>query len=187
MLARIDEDFIEEMKSCSIMTASTHLMVDYQQPLHGTVIEIIDLLPNLHSLEITSMPSPEANLLSTKASEMFLSVCNTNKIAKVKLNQMKKIEQIYFLMDLCPQMEYLEVNCETEKDVISIVTFVTRNSIKHMRHLHCLRLSVPNAGEKLVENLKIIIDFERPFFSDQTFISYEIHRVQNKIFIDWNV
>ena len=187
LFAHINEAFMDQMKSSSIITASTHLTVDYQKSLHGLLIEIIGLLPNLHSLEITSMPSVEANLLSPKASEIFLSVCDTNKIAKVKLNEMKEIEQVYFLMDLCRQMEYLEVNCKTEKDVVSIVTFVTRNSIKHMQHLHCLRLSIPNADEKLVENLKIIIDLERPFYFDQTFINYKIHRVQNKIFIDWKV
>lgn len=184
---RINEEFINQMKSSSMMTASTHLTVDYQNSLAPILIEIIGVLPNLHSLEIISMPSIPANLLSSKASELFSSVSNMNRISKVKLDEMKEIEQIYFLMDLCPQMEYLEINCKTEQDVIHIVTFVARNSLKHMRYLRFLRLSIPNLNEILLQNLRIIINLERPFYCDPNLINCEIYHVQNKIFIDWKV
>ena len=52
-----------------------------------------------------------------------------NKIARVKLHQMNDIQLVYFLLDLCPQMEYLEVGCTTEDDVITMLLHLLQRTV----------------------------------------------------------
>lgn len=182
---RMDKDCINKVRSSSTITTSTHLNIAYEKPLHGLLIEIIGVLPNLYSLEIEKMARLENNLLSSEAAQMFSEVAMNNKIAKVKLHEMNEMQQIYFLLDLCSQMQYFEVDCKTENDVINLVTFIIRNSVKHMQYLRCLCIFVPNLDEKLIETLKIIFDLERPFHPEEICKDYRIHRIENKIFIDW--
>jgi len=165
----------------------THLKVTCQAIPNDVLIEIIRLLPNLHSLEILSMLGLQSNVLSTENSDMLLFAPVTNKIAKVKLHQMDEIEQILLLMDLCPRMEHLEMCCRTENDLKNIVTYLLTNSIRYMHYLRCLCICVPDANENMVESLNIIIDSKRPFYVERSVINYTIYRIQNKIFFDWKV
>lgn len=185
MLKDVDAAFIEKMKSFSITTSITHLEIPYEKTLHGLLVEIINLLPNLHSIEILSTSSREEEYLSRKTWQIVSTIPTNNKITNVKLQQMKYAGQISSLMDMFPQMQYFEVGCKAENDMISTAILVTRNCVKHMQNLQCLCISIPNADEKLIDILRIIIDFEKPFYPVDISRDYKIHRSGDKIFVNW--
>lgn len=189
MVVHRDQSFIDKMKLCFIAVQFTHLDIDCMKVPIGMLIEFIRLLPNLDSLKVSFLPLVQLNGLSVEDSEMLLLVSITNKITKVKLNKMDEMEQIHFLMDLCPRMQYLEVGCTTANDLvnINIVRSIMMNSITHIFYLKCLCLCIPNADEKMVENLDIMIGFERRFHVDKTFRDYGIRRIQDKIFLNWKL
>jgi hypothetical protein len=165
----------------------THLRIEWNELSIGMLIEIIRLLPNLHCLELLSLPLLQSNSLSTNDSEMLFLASINSKITKVKLNKMDEMEQIHFLFDLFPHMQYLEVDCKTENDLEDIVKSIIMNNITYIRHLKCLCICVPNANEKMIENLKIMIDFERHFYVEKTFTDYILQRRQNKIIFNWTL
>ena len=127
-VAHIDEHFIEKIRSSSIKTAFTHLQIDYEQT-YDLHIDIISLLANLRSLEIRGIKHLEDILLPSKIAQVLPEVWMNNKIARVKLHQMNDIQLVYFLLDLCPQMEYLEVGCTTEDDVITMLLHLLQRTV----------------------------------------------------------
>jgi hypothetical protein len=188
MIPRQCQLFIDTMKPCFGSVQFTHLNIDGDKLLIGMLIEIIRLLPNLNSLEVSSLPLVQLNGLSPEDTEMILLVSTTCKITKLKLDKMNEMEQLHFLMNLCPRMQYLEVGCTTENDLEKIVGCISLNNIIRIPYLCCLCLCVPNANEKMIENLNKIIDFERLFDIDnQAFRDYTIRRRQKKIYLNWKV
>jgi hypothetical protein len=182
------QSYIDDMKPCFTAVQFTQLNIDCTGLPIGMLIEIIRLLPNLHSLQVSSLSLAQLKELSFADSEMLLLVSITNKITKVKLNKMDEIEQIHFLMDLCPRMQYLEVGCTTENQLETIIGCISVNNMTRILYLRCLCLCIPNADEKMVQKLNKIIDFERLFSIDnQTFCGYVIQRQQNQIFLNWEL
>ncbi len=186
-LLRQGRFFINKIKSSSITMLFTHLNINCKGLPIGMLIEIIRLLPNLHCLEISSLSLFQSNGLSPNDSEMLFSVSINNKITKVKLNKMDEMEQIHFLFDLFPHMQYLEVDCKTENDLENFIKSIIMNNITYIHYLQCLCICVPNANEKMLENLKIMIDFERYFHVDKTFTDYILQRRENKIYLNWKL
>jgi hypothetical protein len=176
------------MKSCFNAVQFTHLSIDCDELPVGMLIEIIRLLPNLDSLEVSSLPLIQLSDLSVEDSEMVLLVSIANKITKVKLDKMNGMEQIHFLINLCSRMQYLEVECTTDNDLANIIGCIAVNNIINVPYLCCLCLCVPNANEKMIESLNKIIDNERIFdYDNKTFRDYVIQRVQDRIFLTWKL
>jgi hypothetical protein len=73
-------------------------------------IEIIELLPKLDSLKILSLSLRSSRCLSCDETERINSLSNKNQINKIYLENMKNIEEVCFLLDLCPQMIYLKID-----------------------------------------------------------------------------
>jgi len=183
-----DPSYIDEMKPCFTAVQFTHLNIDCNGLPIGMLIEIIRLLPNLNSLEVSSLSLVPLNSLSAEDTEMLLLVSITSKITKLKLDKMNEMEQVHFLMNLCPRMQYLEVGCTTENDLENIVGCISLNNIIRIPYLCCLCLCVPNANEKMIENLNKIIDFERLFDIDnKIFHDYVIRRIEKKIYLNWKL
>jgi hypothetical protein len=183
-----DPSYIDDMQPCFNAIPFTHLNIDCNGIPISVLIEIIRLLSNLNSLKISSLPLVQLHSLSTEDTEILLLVSITNKITKVKLDKMSGMEQIHFLMNLCPRMQYLEIEYTTKIDLENILGFISMNNIIRIPYLCCLCLCVPNANEKIIETLVKIIDFERLFNIDnKIFRDYVVQRIQNKIFLNWKL
>jgi hypothetical protein len=188
MFARQSQSFIDTMKSCFNAVQFTHLNIDCNGLPVGMLVEIIRLLPNLDSLEVSSLSLVQLSDLCVEDSGIFLLVSITNKITKVKLDKMNGMEQIHFLINLCYRMRYLEVECTKDNDLANIIGYISANNIIHVPYLCSLCLCVPNANEKMIESLDKIIDNERLFDNDnKTFHDYVIRRIQNRIFLNWKL
>jgi hypothetical protein len=179
--------YIDDMKPCLTAVQFTHLNINCKGLPISTFIEIIRLLPNLLTLEVSNSPV-HTDGVSFEDSEMLLLVSITSKITKVKLTKMNSLDQIYFLFNLCPRMEYLEVGCTTETDLEKIVGCISLNNNTCVLYLCCLCLCVPDANEKTIQTLHKIIDFERLFqIESRTFDDYSIQHRPNKIFLNWKL
>jgi hypothetical protein len=182
-----DQSLIDEMKPTFLAVQFTDLNIYCDGIPVDIFIEIIRLLPNLVSLEISSLPLIHVDCLSFEDAEILLLSSITSKITRVKLDQIVELDQIRFLTNLCSRMRYLEVGCKTEKDMENIVGFISMNNTTVIPYLCSLCLCVPNANDKIAQNLNILIDYERLFHVESAFRDYTIRRMCDKIFLEWKL
>jgi hypothetical protein len=142
------------------------------------LIEILFRLPELVSLEIHSLSlSLSQDLFDEEGEEnRFLWVSKTNKIRNVYLEKMNNIEEVYCLMEICPRMNYLQVNSLHNIDVELFVRNILMRINVELRLL-CLR--IPTADDQLIEKLNEMLN------SKQQFVDYKIKRVNDKILLQW--
>ncbi|CAF4075024.1 unnamed protein product, partial [Rotaria sordida] len=89
--------------------------------------------------------------------------------------------QIQLLINLCPRMQYFEVDCMSNTDLKKFMTFILINQMTHIPNLRFLSLNVPNANENMIKNIAMTIELE-------TIISnYKIQRIGNKFFLHWKL
>jgi hypothetical protein len=163
----------------SRVTHYYHLEFQREQIDFSTLVNIISSLSELDSLKIHSLSlSPPKSLSIEKAFHRFLS--NTNKITKVCLEYLVEMEEVYFLIKLCPRMNYLEVNCITRMDVeffvCGILTKINDNGNQNLRSL-CFGLST--ADNKIIGKLKEMIN------SNKLLHRYTIKREFDNIYLQW--
>ncbi|CAF3941168.1 unnamed protein product [Rotaria sp. Silwood1] len=85
-----------------------HLEID-EEIYTDTLMEILVLLPELDSLKISSLLYSNPIYINGKDSNVLCLLTSLNQITKVYLMKMTKMEEIDFLIELCPQMIYLKV------------------------------------------------------------------------------
>ena len=179
--------YLDNLKPCLLAVQFTYLKINCYEISADLLIEVIRLLSNLQSLRLSSMPLVEVCSLSAETTEMLVLVSITNKITRVKLDKMAEIQQIHFLMSLCPRMQYLELGCTTQHDLESILRTISTYNVTHAPYLHCLCLCVLNGNEKMIQGLHTIIDFERLLHSENVFHKYTIRRICDRIFVKWQL
>jgi hypothetical protein len=88
--------------------------------------------------------------------------------------------EIYFLMVLCPYMEYLKVDCIKNMDIESFLRNIF-NKINHERneYLRSLSFKVPAADARLIQKLKEMIN------SVKLLANYKIQRESEDIYLQW--
>lgn len=132
------------------------------------LVDVLNHLPNLNALKISSLPS-----INSSDKQIVL---NNNKITKVNLSEMIEFEQLEFLINLCPQMEHLEVSYTNNIDPESLVRFIT----KHIPNLCSLCLYILIADhDVIVQKLRKMISTERLLHH------YTIKRGLNRIYLLW--
>ncbi|CAF3421173.1 unnamed protein product [Rotaria sp. Silwood2] len=143
------------------------------------LIEILRLLPNLESLKVSSLSMLQSTILSFEDIKKYILISIINKITKVKLDKVTEKKQIQFLINLCPRMQYFEVDCMSNADLSTFMTFILINQMTHIPNLCFLCLNVPNANENMIKNLAMTIELE-------TIIDkFKIQRIGNKFFLYW--
>jgi hypothetical protein len=101
----------------STTTPIYHLEFCKRPILIRTLIDIINDLPNLDPLKISSVSIVKAKRLSKKEKELIDDVINYNKITKVYLENMIKFKEISHLIDLFPQMKYLQIGLTNDINI----------------------------------------------------------------------
>ncbi|CAF0872377.1 unnamed protein product [Rotaria sordida] len=172
---------IDKLKPAFIAIRFTHLNINNNNMSISMLIEILRLLPNLESLKISSLSMLQSEFLSVEDTKKYLLVSIINKITKVKLDKVTEKTQIQFLINLCPRMQYFEVDCMSNTDLKKFMTFILINQMTHIPNLRFLSLNVPNANENMIKNIAMTIELE-------TIISnYKIQRIGNKFFLHWKL
>jgi hypothetical protein len=141
-----------------------------------TLAKLLNLLPNLDSLKVSSSLLVEGNSFPLHDAE---NLCIHNKITKVW--QWMEFVQLQFFVKTFPCMEYFEVNGIKDIDLEMAVRFILMKTVTHILHLHSLRLCVYNANDRMIDKLQNMIN------SEKLLSSYMIKRLENVISLQWRL
>ncbi|CAF1139759.1 unnamed protein product [Adineta steineri] len=176
----LDRLYIERLKSAVKAIQFTHLDIDNDVMSIKMLLDILSSLPNIESLKLSSIPIVKLESLFIEHTKNHLSVLAINKITKVKLGQVTEEQEIEFFINLCPHMQYLEVEWISDTDVPLFMKFIM-NRRTRIPNLCCLCFINPMADENMVRTLAMIID------SETTIDKYTIQRSGNKISVHWTL
>jgi hypothetical protein len=158
----------------------TYLNIDCSQIDLLTFIKFLHHLPNLDALRLSVSSSLLSTYLYAEKSGIIQAISNKNNITKVNINKMIDIEEIRLIIDLCPRMRYLEIDCINEIDLVSLLRFIsTKQNNKHIPYLRILCLHVQNFNDRMVEKLTKTIT------SEKLLIDYEIKCIGDTINLFW--
>ena len=146
----------------------------------GTLIRLIKYLPNVHSLIVTTLSMVYPRYLSAEEIQSLRSIANENRITRVTLQWMKDLAQVQFILDLCPRIEQLEVNCINGDSPEQLIRFILMKNIEHIPHLSLLTFNLLTKQENLTNLLTKMIDLE------QLRQNYTIQQVDNQIYLRWH-
>jgi hypothetical protein len=154
-----------------------HLVIQDEEIFNGTLRKAVNLLPDLMTLDICSLSFEESKELC----EEEVSRESTSQITKVCLAMMMEITDIYFLMDICPKMEYLRVCSLNDMDVeLFVREILNKINSENNQHLRLLSFIVEGANDELIQKLAKIIDTEK------LIVDYSIQYVYlDNIFLQW--
>ncbi|CAF1450374.1 unnamed protein product [Adineta ricciae] len=138
---------------------------------------ILKSLPNLQSLEISTLPVQQWSFSNAEDSETLQHIINTNSIKIVR--QWMDLDLLHFLIKLCPRMERFEVSWVETSTVENLVRVVLMKHATHIRELHSFECCVLNETDTLVGQVKKLIDTEK-LLSD-----YKISQNGNKLSLQW--
>ena len=163
-----------------LTVAEIHHLKVHEDLFMIVLIEMLNLLPHLDSLQISSLLYANPIHMTNEEREVLSSIISQNQITKVYLRKMITIDDIYFLFELCPRMTYLKVDFSNHMDIEVIIPLILKKiTTKYNHQLRLLCFRIVAADEKLIEKLKKMIDFEK-FLCD-----YKIKRVFDNIYIQW--
>jgi hypothetical protein len=157
----------------------THLIIEYPDIFIGNLIEIVRFLPHLDSLKVHSLSLLKPRCLSIEEVETLRSVSKNAKITKVSLQRIGELAEIQFFIDLCPRMQYLEIDCSRIIDLNLLVRFIIMKTTRCIPHLCALCLCVKEANYEMVEKVQNMINLEKLLHD------YTITYVSNKIYLQW--
>jgi len=158
-----------------------HLDILKRKVFINILIKIINRLPELNSLKLHSLSLYDpSNSYDEEGDDSFCSTENTNKIAKVYLEEINDIKDVYSIMALCPYMTYLKVNRINNMNIKSYLRNIFKK-IKHdgNEHLRLLCFRVVAADDN------IIIQLEKMINSKKLIFDYTIKRVCDNIYLQW--
>jgi len=149
------EEFIDRFKTTTVNTLFTHLTIDCKDIAIGILIRIINSLSNLRSLQILMLPPIEENwLFNENDKEIRFIPAFKNKITDVRLEKIIDIEQIRFILQLCPSTRYLQTNIPENINLNRLISSMCTTNLEF------LCLIIPNADNKIIDQLKKIIEIE---------------------------
>jgi hypothetical protein len=163
---------IEDINEILIITEIYHLKISTKAIPIDIFIETMYLLPELltfkiHSLSLSKLPN----------FEKFFWISQRNKITKVCFEKINDIEEIYFLMKLCPSMNYLQVNSISDINVELLVNGILTNDFNRNLPLLCFR--VPTVNDKMIRRLQKMIDGKK------LLVDCEVKLVAGMIYLQW--
>ncbi len=143
----------------------------------GLLFRIIQLLPNLDSLKVSSLPLIQSGWLFDDEGEIRYLTSINNKITKVNLEKTTDIEQVHFILYLCLCIQYFQLDIPKDMDLDMLVRFILIKCTTYIPHLYSLCLSIPNANEEMVYQLQKLIE------SEKLLTNYMIKRISNNILV----
>ncbi|CAF1507852.1 unnamed protein product [Adineta steineri] len=177
----LNRRYIKRLKSAVKAIQFTHLDIDNDGMSIKMLLDILSLLPNIESLKLSFIPILQLESVFIEDTKNYQSVLAFNKLTKVKLGQVTEEQQIQFFINLCPHIEYLEVECMSNTGVPSLMKLISMNRRTRIPNLCYLCFIIPIADENMVRTLAMTID------SETVIDNYTIQRSGNKISIQWTL
>lgn len=176
------EEFMDSFRSTFITVQFTRLKINCRDIPIEKFLRILHLLPNLDSLEVLALPHIQSNWLFDNHEKMHqFSTSINNKIINVNLNKIINIEQMHFFLNLCPYVQYFQVNVPKHMDFTILVRFILIQACTYNHHLRFLSLAIQNASQHMVHKLQKMIDNEK------LLSNYIVKRIGSYILLKWNL
>ncbi|CAF1186455.1 unnamed protein product [Rotaria sp. Silwood1] len=176
------DEYVPLLKSYidHILTVGQICHLEISEISINTFIQIINLLPKLDSLKISSVSLKQSKFLSINETELINLISNKNQITKVNLEKISNIDEVCFLLELCPRMTYLKVdfiNNINMKLFVRIILLKIKTKCNYQ--LRSLCFCIQAADDQMIKTLQTMISFEK------LLLDYTIKRIQNNIYLQW--
>jgi hypothetical protein len=159
-----------------ILTIEQIYHLEISEVFMNTFIQIINLLPKLDSLKISSLSLKQSKSLFTNETELI----NQNQITKVNLETINNIEEVYFLLELCPRIVYLKIDFINNIDMeLFVRDILIKINTKSNHQLRLLCFSISAADDQMIKTLQTMIR------SEKLLLDYTIKRILNNIYLEW--
>jgi hypothetical protein len=152
-----------------------------EEKVHTSVlIEAVNLLPELNTLKIRSLSLYEPRMLNSEELITLSSTEDTSKITSVYLEKMNEIKEFYFLLELCPYMEYFKVDYIKYMDFKFVLRYILKRIKDDCNDYLCLLcFRIPTADDEMIKKLKRMIKLEK------LLLNFTIERVVDNIYLEW--
>jgi hypothetical protein len=119
----------------------------------GILIQLIDLLPDLTTLKIDSLTYDKPRTTNADKLVILCSEKRTCNITKVYIESINEMPEFYFLLKLCPCIEYLELYYIAQMNMTSFLRIILERSQRgYDKHLRSVCLHVPGADNDTITN-----------------------------------
>ena len=176
ILPAIDQPFFDKYKTVFVAVPFIHLNIDYLTILNEMLVKIIQILPNLVSLKVSSLQVHQPGSSDVK---MCGLPSTNNKITKVCHKNTTDMKQVDFLLHLCRCMEHFQMDLSQTIDLNLLLQHILRKVDTCVPQLRSLCLGLPNASEITTHQVKNHID------SESLLSNYAIKRCGDYIHLQW--
>jgi hypothetical protein len=143
------------------ITQIYHLEISERNICSIKLVEFINKLPALDSLKIFSLKLLDSIFADFYEHELRWAA-NKNNITKVYLVKMNAIEEVYFLIRLCPRMTYLKINLIDNIDYDMVLKdLLMKLNNDGNEYLRLLCLNIPTANNEMINKLQDMINHEK--------------------------
>ncbi len=170
----------KQIKHVLIITQIYHLeILEKNFPL-SLLIQVVNLLPNITTLKIHSLPTIETIRITFDDFSLLRSINKTSKITKVYLEEIGDVRQLKYVFMLCPYIEYFKVERIYVIDIKSFLgIFFKEISEYHIYYLHSLCFHVQTSDDQIVENIEKMIKYEK------ILVHFTIKRILDTVYLQW--
>ncbi|CAF1167279.1 unnamed protein product [Rotaria sordida] len=175
----IYDSIFEEIERTLTITRIYHLEIFEKEISISILIRILNLLSQIITLKVHSILTDGTTEITFEEFHIFCSMKEKSKITKVYLKQIDNIEQLDFIFELCPYMEYFKVGFINLLDIQLFFHTIFNNIKYNNHHPNSLCLNIPTADDKILEDIKETIKYENlspPFI---------IKRVLDNVYLKW--
>ena len=180
VLRAIDQRFFDTYKIFFTATPFTHLDIDYPTISKEMLVKIIQLLPYLASLKVSSLQFTQRDSSGGNLVEMCGLISANNKITKVCHKNTTDLKQVDFLLHLCRSMEHFQIHLSRTINLDSFLRHILHKASTFVPPLRSLCLCIPNANEITIHQLQNRIE------SESLLSNYMIKRCGDYIYLQWD-
>ncbi|CAF2116730.1 unnamed protein product [Rotaria magnacalcarata] len=115
----------------------TKIVIDYKITHFSETMQILNSAYNCQTLVIHFFSVDESQLSFTQTSETFRLLSSRNNIRNLTVKSLCTLQQVEFLVQLCPRLQHLDIHVSHE-DFQSIIKYFLRNyeGIRNLLTLH---------------------------------------------------
>jgi hypothetical protein len=176
----INQTFIDTFKVVFDTVQFTHLNINNKEIHPGILSKIIQLLPNLVSLKVSSVQLTHPNCLGDNFNEFLLPTSITNKITFVYLENTADMGQVDFLLALCRCVQHFQVHVPKTLYLDMFLRFIFIKSKTLVHRLRSLCLCIPHINEDIIHHIQNLIELEKVLSNCM------IKHRGNNIHLTWN-
>lgn len=155
----------------------TKLVIDCSGFYFEYVIELLNFIPNIKTLELSSILLHRTNCVSIQQNKTFQIVSKTNTIINLSFTRECTLDKIQLLTILFPRLEYLTMNSVNKNWKSKAQFLLSKSNNNTRRYLSLLCISRP--CKDLVEYLTNLNEAEKLLHD------YTIKVIDRKLYLWW--